>query len=85
MWISGSDVLAQTAAALAAISLLFQHIDAPYAAVLESHARDLYVYVAHCYMQINGLAIGGWPGAEPVYLNMQYNSLCIQRLSQRLA
>ncbi|CAL8464164.1 g3699 [Coccomyxa elongata] len=38
----GSDLLGQTAAALAAISIMFEKIDAPYALMLEAHARDLY-------------------------------------------
>ncbi len=38
----GSDLLGQTAAALAAISIMFEKVDAPYALKLEAHARDLY-------------------------------------------
>lgn len=41
----GSDLLGQTAAALAAISIAFETIDAPYALKLEAHARDLYACV----------------------------------------
>lgn len=38
----GSDLLGQTAAALAAISIVFEKTDAAYALKLEAHARDLY-------------------------------------------
>ena len=37
-----SDLLGQTAAALAAISMIFEKIDPAYALTLEAHARDLY-------------------------------------------
>ena len=40
---TGSDLLGQTVAALAAIAIVFQTIDATYANTLEAHARDLYV------------------------------------------
>ena len=39
----GSDLLGQTVAALAAIAIVFETIDATYANTLEAHARDLYV------------------------------------------
>lgn len=38
----GSDLLGQTAAALAAISIMFEKSDPNYALMLEAHARDLY-------------------------------------------
>ncbi|KAK9844541.1 hypothetical protein WJX74_003790 [Apatococcus lobatus] len=38
----GSDLLGETAAALAAISMVFESTDANYAATLEAHARDVY-------------------------------------------
>ncbi len=38
----GSDLLGQTAAALAAISIMFEKSDPEYALMLEAHARDLY-------------------------------------------
>lgn len=38
----GSDLLGQTAAALAAISIMFEKSDPAYALELEAHARDLY-------------------------------------------
>ena len=38
----GSDLLGQTAAALAAISIIFEKTDPEYALELEAHARDLY-------------------------------------------
>ena len=38
----GSDALGQTAAALAAISIIYESVDAEYALLLEAHARDLY-------------------------------------------
>lgn len=38
----GSDLLGQTAAALAAISIIFEKTDPEYALTLEAHARDLY-------------------------------------------
>lgn len=38
----GSDLLGQTAAALAAISIIFEKSDLAYALKLEAHARDLY-------------------------------------------
>ena len=38
----GSDALAQAAAALAAISIVYETVDAGYALLLEAHARDLY-------------------------------------------
>ena len=38
----GSDLLGQTAAALAAISIIFEKTDPEYALKLEAHARDLY-------------------------------------------
>lgn len=38
----GSDLLGQTAAALAAISIMFEKNDPGYALMLEAHARDLY-------------------------------------------
>ena len=40
--IAGSDLLGETAAALAAISMVFESTDAVYAATLEAHARDVY-------------------------------------------
>lgn len=41
--LTGSDLLGETVAALAAIAIVFQSIDATYANSLEAHARDLYV------------------------------------------
>ena len=38
----GSDLLGQTAAALAAISIMFEKSDPNYALMLEAHARDIY-------------------------------------------
>lgn len=38
----GSDLLGQTVAALAAISIIFEKTDPEYALKLEAHARDLY-------------------------------------------
>lgn len=38
----GSDLLGQTVAALAAISIMFEKSDPAYALSLEAHARDLY-------------------------------------------
>ena len=38
----GSDALGQAAAALAAISIIYETVDAGYALLLEAHARDLY-------------------------------------------
>ena len=40
---TGSDLLGQTVAALAAIAIAFETTDATYANTLEAHARDLYV------------------------------------------
>ncbi|DBA75362.1 TPA: hypothetical protein ACH3X1_010629 [Trebouxia sp. C0004] len=40
----GSDLLAETVAALAAIAIVFENIDANYSNTLEAHARDLYVF-----------------------------------------
>ena len=40
---AGSDLLGETVAALAAIAIVFDSIDANYSNTLEAHARDLYV------------------------------------------
>nr|CAD7400277.1 unnamed protein product [Timema poppensis] len=40
--VTGSDLAAETAAALAAASLVFQSVDATYAATLLEHAKQLY-------------------------------------------
>ncbi len=44
----GSDALGQAAAALAAISIVYEAVDAEYALLLEAHARDLYACASPC-------------------------------------